>query len=169
MIWLTFVHYIKYFHGVGIQRMHQLLYFLREYLMMYCQYIQPIHPLQYIHYMRNLRYPLHKYLLMEKVTVHHHFMTRHQKAWRLKVILRHTNTYLIRYWTYRLTQIQIQVHWILIYHFHLTHHTMSIINEYNVQKREKRNSRLKRVSVTQSKVSESYRQATYSRIQIKGH
>ena len=134
---------------------------------MYCQYIQLIHPLRYIHFICTLWYPLHKYLLMEQVNLHHHHINHHQKVWHLKVILRHTTTHPIRYRAYQLTRIRIQLHQIILHRIHLTHHTTIILNKDDVQKRLKINARVKQFSWPYQKVHKAYSQPHYSRLQIK--
>ena len=129
------MHYIKYFRGIAILRTQQILQFIREHhWLMYHQYIQTKHLLWYIYSINTLHYPLHEYLLMEQVTLHHHHMTHHQKVWHLKVILCHATTYPIKYQTYQMIRIQIQVFQILLCKIHLTHKTAVILNKDVIQK-----------------------------------
>ena len=134
MIQPTFMKYKKYCHGMGTQQIQQLVNFIIEHLLTYCQYIYPIHPLQYIDYIFTLWYLIHEYLLMEKVILHHHHMTHQQKAWHLKVTLRHAKTYSIRYRMYQLARMYIRVCQICLCHPHLTFQTMSILKEEDVRK-----------------------------------
>ena len=116
-----------------------LVQFLRaHHWLMYHQYIQPIKPLWYIYFIWNLQYQLRKHLLMgQKLTLYHYHMTHQQKTWHLKAILCHTKTHTIWYQTYHINRIQIQVPHILLHHIHLTHWMISIVNKYELQKRNK--------------------------------
>ena len=99
-----------------------------------------------------LQYTCHQYLLMVvQVALRQNHITNHHKEWHLKKILIHATIHSIQYRTYQLIRIQTQVHQTLLCRSHLTHQTTSIINEDNVQKRTKINSRIEYVSMTQSK------------------
>ena len=74
---------------------------------------------------------------MEQGNLHHHHMTHQQKSWHLKVVLRHVTAQPIRYQTYHMTRIKIQVFQIIFRQIHLTHQTTIIINKDNVQTRKK--------------------------------
>ena len=91
----------------------------------------------------------------EQVTLRHHCMTHQYKSWHLREILIHTTTHPICYWTFHMTQIQIQVFQILSFRVHLTHKTMIVINKDDVQKMTKRNHGVKRVLINQSKITKS--------------
>ena len=147
---------------MGIWRTQQLVKFLREHhWLTYRQYIQPIHPLQYIHSIFTLQYPLHKHLHMVQVTLHHHIMTRQHKLWHLKAILIHATTHPICYRMYHMTRIQVQVCHILLRRVHLTHKMTIILNEDDVQKRIKIKVGVKIVWMTLSK-SAQILQPSYS-------
>ena len=100
------------------------------------RYIHPHRCIRYIHTLRYLIHATQQYLLMNKVTLHHHHMIRHkhQQVWHLKLILLHTTTHPIRYQMYQISSIQIQVHHILLHWTHVTHHTPVVLNKNNVQK-----------------------------------
>ena len=105
---------------------------------------------RYSHHWGFLQYTRHQYLLMGvQASLHHHHMNHRQKSWYLKEILNHSTIHPIRYRTYHLTLIQTQVSQILLRQIHLTHQTMSIINEHDVWKRTKRNAGVKSVLMTQ--------------------
>ena len=139
-----FLHYNRYCHWVLIRCTHQSVNVLIEhrYILTCHWYIQL---LQYIHCTRTLWYPLHKYSIIEQVTLHHHLMTHHQKAWHLKIILCHTNTHPIWYQMYQLTQIQIHVLHIILHRPDLTYKTTSILNKGDVKIVIIINSRVKSV------------------------
>ena len=88
-----------------------------------------------------------------QVTLLHQRKTRQHKSWHLKETQCHAKIHPIRYQTYRLTRIQIQVCQILLHQSRLTHQTTSILNEDDVQKRKNINSWVKRVSMTQSNIT----------------
>ena len=108
-------------------------------------------PVHLVHYTLSCTCSTIFLLMGQQVNLHHDSTTHQQKLWHLKVILCQSTTRPIRYETYQLTRIQIQVLHILLRHINLTHQTTSTLNEYNVQKRIKINSRVKRVFVTLSK------------------
>ena len=88
------------------------------------------------------------------MTLCHHCMTHLHKSQNLEEILSHTTINQIRYLTYNLALIQTQVHQILLHNSHLTHQTTSIINEDDKRKSTKRNTGVKVVLVTQSKITQ---------------
>ena len=72
--------------------------------------------------------------MWKQVNLHHHRMIHKQKARQLKGILRQATTHPICYQMYHMTRIQIKVYQILFRPIQLTHHMISILNEYDVWK-----------------------------------
>ena len=84
-----------------------------------------------------------------------HCMDHQKKAGHLKATLHHETIHPIKYQTYYLTRIQIQVHQTLLCQIHLTHLTTIIIKEDDERKRIKINSGVKHVSMDLSKSAQS--------------
>ena len=108
-------------------------------------------PVHLVHTPYPVPAPRKKILMGQQVNLHHHHITHHHKTWQLKKILRHVINHPIRYRTYNMTRIQIQVCQIILCCINLTHQTTSILNKDDEQKIIKINVGLKRVSVNLSK------------------